>query len=281
LANGSTAIDGLSGSGSSGGVGVNWCVGGTDIANAVDAHWPGNVLDLLLTQIFECDLDLVAHLIAHYPADTDPAGLPESFQTGRDIHSVAEDVLAFDNYIAEVDADAKLDPLLPPGGFVTPGHPPLKLDPAPHGVDDAGKFREQAVAGVLHDPPAVLGDLRMDQFLEVPSEPPVGSLLISAHQARVAGHVGGEDRGEAADRGHFSPRSKWLNQAYLETGLGPSIQWFGPPPSAGVRRRVAVSSGSNSAGGCIGHLPEPAQPVIRSPRRRAPGSIAGSSSRAL
>jgi len=45
----------------------------------VDAYWPGNVLDVLLAQIFEREGELVAHLIAHHPADADPARLGERF----------------------------------------------------------------------------------------------------------------------------------------------------------------------------------------------------------
>jgi hypothetical protein len=52
----------------------------------------------------------------------------------------------------------------------------------------------------------------------------VRSFLIRTHQARIAGHIGGEDRGEAAERGHFSPVVDFLNRTYLETSLGPSIQ---------------------------------------------------------
>jgi hypothetical protein len=33
----------------------------------------------------------------------------------------------------------------------------------------------------------------------------VRSFLIRAHQARVSRHIGGEDRGQTTDRGHFSP----------------------------------------------------------------------------
>jgi hypothetical protein len=39
-------------------------------------------------------------------------------------------------------------------------------------------------------------------------EPPVSALLIRTHQARISRHVGGEDCGEAADRGHFAPGGK-------------------------------------------------------------------------
>jgi len=39
-------------------------------------------------------------------------------------------------------------------------------------------------------------------------EPFVRPFLISAHQPRVPGNVGGEDRSETADRGHGSPGGK-------------------------------------------------------------------------
>jgi hypothetical protein len=51
----------------------------------------------------------------------------------------------------------------------------------------------------------------------------VRSLLIRPDEARVPGHVGGEDRGEAADRGHLSRLMvDWLNQVYRETRGDPS-----------------------------------------------------------
>ena len=65
--NGSTASDGLSGSGSgdrlaeaAGGAAYD----GAD-ADAVGAHRPGDVLDLLLAHVLERDVELVAHLVAH------------------------------------------------------------------------------------------------------------------------------------------------------------------------------------------------------------------------
>jgi hypothetical protein len=48
----------------------------------------------------------------------------------------------------------------------------------------------------------VLRDLRLDQVPEVSLQPFMRPLLIRPHQARVPGHVGGEDRGEAASGGH-------------------------------------------------------------------------------
>jgi peptide/nickel transport system substrate-binding protein len=68
------------------------------------------------------------------------------------------------------------------------------------------KLRQEPVTGVLHYPAAVLGDFRLDQLPEVRHQPFVRPLFICPHQARVPRHVGGENRGEAADRGHFLAR---------------------------------------------------------------------------
>src|SRR5258708_910588 len=51
--------------------------------NAIGVHRAGHVLDLLLAPVFEREVELVAHLVAHNPADADPAGLGQSFQPCR------------------------------------------------------------------------------------------------------------------------------------------------------------------------------------------------------
>ena len=68
FAKGSTAIDGLSGSGNGAGEAGDGCwMAPASVANPVDAHWPGDVLDLLLAQILEGEVQPVAHLIADDP----------------------------------------------------------------------------------------------------------------------------------------------------------------------------------------------------------------------
>jgi hypothetical protein len=113
-----------------------------------------------------------------------------------------EDVVLLGNYVAEIDADPELDPLLWRGGGVPIGHRPLNLHRAPHGIHHALELGKEPIAGVLYDPAPVLGDLRIDQVPEVRLEPLVGPLLICPHQARVPRHVGGEDCGKAASGGH-------------------------------------------------------------------------------
>jgi hypothetical protein len=108
------------------------------------------------------------------------------------------------NHVAEVDPDAEPDALLIGHLGLAVDHPALDLQSASHGVHHTGKFGQQPVAGVLYGTAPVFPDLRLDQLPEMRFQAFVRPLLIRAHQARVAGHVGGEDRGEAADGGHLS-----------------------------------------------------------------------------
>ncbi len=91
--------------------------------------------------------------------------------------------MLLDNNIAEVDADAK--PYTPFLGnrALAIDHPALHLGGAAHRIDDARKFRQQAVAGVLYGTTSVLPDLRIDQLREVRLDSLVRTFLIRSHQA--------------------------------------------------------------------------------------------------
>src|SRR5215472_6730819 len=122
-----------------------------------------------------------------------------------------------DDHVAEIDPDAK--------GYAPPfrnvplavEHSALDLGSAARSVDNTRKFRQQAVAGVLDDAAPVFPKARIHQLPEVSLEAFVRPLLVRLHQARIARHVSGQDRGETAERRHFSaqrlialtnPRSK-------------------------------------------------------------------------
>jgi hypothetical protein len=71
------------------------------------------------------------------------------------------------------------------------------------GTIRARNFRQHPIiAGVLDDAALVLLDLRIDRLTEMRLEPFVRPFLVGAHQTRIVGHIGGEDRGETAGRGH-------------------------------------------------------------------------------
>jgi hypothetical protein len=117
----------------------------------------------------------------------------EPFQPCGEIDTVAVNVIALDDDIAEVDPDAKLDglPGIAPG--VAFGHRALDFNRAAHRVDDAGELDQGAVAHQLDDAPVVLGNRGIDQFGPVTLKPRQRAGLILAHEARVADHIGGQN----------------------------------------------------------------------------------------
>jgi len=55
----------------------------------------------------------IPHLIADNPADANPPGIGQCLQPRRNIDAISEDVVLFDDHIAEIDANPKPDALRP------------------------------------------------------------------------------------------------------------------------------------------------------------------------
>ena len=205
LAKGSTAIDGLSGSGSGVGRPCLGLFGPAGAGSAVDPHRPRDVLDLLLAQILEGEIELVAHLVPNTRLTQIPPGSASAFSRAATFTPspkmscsstiTSPRLIPMRNLIRCSGGTSGLRSIIPRWTSTAQRTASTTL----------GKFRQQAVAGVLDDPAPVLLDLRIDQLPEMRLEPFVRPLLIRAHQARVPRHVGGEDRGEAADRRHLWP----------------------------------------------------------------------------
>src|SRR6516225_5502444 len=101
-------------------------------------------------------------LVTHYRRNTDPARLGERLQTRRDIDTVSVDIVAINDDVTDVDANAKR--YLPICGFagVALGHPPLHVNRAANRIDYTAKLEQQAVASGLDDAATVLRDLGID-----------------------------------------------------------------------------------------------------------------------
>jgi len=166
----------------------------------------------VLPQILKNKRQAVTNVIMNRIGDEHSAGIGQGLDPRGDVDAVAIEVIALDDYVAEVDADAQLDAVVRREPLIPLGHRLLHLDRAAHRIDDAGKFHQQAVAGGLDDAAVVLGDLRIEELLPQRFEALVRALLVGAHQPRIAGHIGGENCGEAADRRHLRPAVARFNQ---------------------------------------------------------------------
>jgi hypothetical protein len=151
-----------------------------------------------------------------------PPGSANALQPGCNVYTVTENVVAIGDDVAEIDADAESDaPVFGHFDFAV-HHRPLDLDGAAHRIHDAREFHEQAVAGRLHDAAVVLLDFRIDELAAMRLEAFERPFLIHSHQARVSRHIGGEDRGETAGRGHRGePPGDVRDQAAQIDATGP------------------------------------------------------------
>jgi len=183
-------------------------------------HRPGDVLDLLLAQILKDKGQPVAHLIVDRIGDEHSAGIGERLDPRSDVDAVAVEVVAFDDHIAEIDADAQFDALVRRDACVPLRDRLLHLDRATHRIDDAGKLHQYTVAGGLDDAAVVLGDLRIEELMAQRLEAFERAFLVRAHQPRIPRHIGGEDRGEPAAGGHgcLIPQKGWSSAALSAWG---------------------------------------------------------------
>src|SRR5262249_24894554 len=160
---------------------------------AIDLDWPGDVLEPMLPHIFEGKVELPARILLDSGGDADATGLSKSLEARRHVHAVPIDIAAFDHDVADIDADAKCDPLFRLDLATVLNHVALDCDGAAQSVDHARELRQQPVTGGLHDPPSVFVDFGVKQVSPKRSQPSERALLIGAYQPAVADHVGGHD----------------------------------------------------------------------------------------
>src|SRR4030095_10597737 len=99
-----------------------------------------DVLDVLLAELLEGEAQFVENLIADHPAHAEPARLRQGLQAARDVDPVAEDVVAVDDDVADVDPHAKLETQIGRDAGIAFGHSALHIDGAADRFDDAGEF---------------------------------------------------------------------------------------------------------------------------------------------
>ena len=138
LLNGSTAMEGLSGSAKRRPRRLGRGRGLRRQIEPIDAHGPRDVLQALLAGIDEVGRDLALHLPPSVLGNRDAARFGNALDPRRDVDAVAKDVLALDDDVADIDADPELDRIgLGATGIVLPKLS-LNFDRASDGVLDVG-----------------------------------------------------------------------------------------------------------------------------------------------
>ena len=157
----------------------------------------GDVLEAVYAGVDQRSAEVLAGLMVGLGGDGDAAGGGDRLEADGDVHTVPEHLVLVGHHIAHVDAETELhDPigrqLLVPFRHQRL-HPDRRLDRS----HDARKFQQETVAGVLHQPAAVIENDRIDRA-SVRLERGVGTCLISAHHPRVTRDISADDCRQAS-----------------------------------------------------------------------------------
>ena len=104
------------------------------------------------------------HIFIYPPRYRYTAGLGNLLQSGGDVDAVAQNVLAINDDITEVDANPEDDAPSFICAFVAFGHAFLHFDHALRGFYDRREFQQQTIAHGFDDTPAVFSNFTVDQF---------------------------------------------------------------------------------------------------------------------
>src|SRR6185369_7516323 len=170
-----------------------------------------DVLEPLFARILKGNVEFASRVLLNAAGDADAARIRQSLQACGHIHAVAEYVSALAHDVADIDPDAKLDPLRRRYLCIAFGHAPLNLGRAAQRIHDAREFHQHAVAGSLYDPSAVLAYAGLKQFALMRLQLGQRALLIDAHQPAVAHNIRSQNSSKATCRAFFGHPDCWLS----------------------------------------------------------------------
>ncbi len=164
--------------------------------DAIDSDRIRNVLEVLFAGIRDWNLQLAAYLSVRIFRQADATRRSNLLQSRCDVDAVAKDVVLLDDDVSDIYTDTELDAPIDGDALVALGHSALHRHRAGYGFHDRRERKQQAVASGFDDVSLVSGDERVDELDPVCFQGHQGAFLVRAHDARVAHHVGGDDRSE-------------------------------------------------------------------------------------
>lgn len=173
--------------------------------DVVDANGSLDVLEWLLSHIFEGEVEPGPNLITNGAGHRDSAWRGDSFEPCRHVHSIAKDIAVLDDAVAEMDTNPEFDPAIPRDGLVPLAHAALDFGRAGDGIHHTRELRQHAVPCELDNAALVLGDPELDQFGLMRLETGERAGLVRANEAAVAHNVGGKNGDQATF--HMIPRT--------------------------------------------------------------------------
>ena len=102
----------------------------------------GNIFQDPRAKVAVPQREFFLNLIVDLPRNANSAGLRDTFETRSYVHTVAVNIVAFHDHIAQMHADAQNQRTVAGGICIAGSHFTLNFRRAIDGLDDAGEFRE-------------------------------------------------------------------------------------------------------------------------------------------
>lgn len=133
-------------------------------------------------------------------------------QGGRHVDAIAEQIVAFDHYIREIDANANDDALVWRDVFLVECNFILERDSAVHRIHSGIEYHERTGAYQFYDTPAMGGNCRVEYGGLKPFDRTERTRLVDFNQARITDDICGHNRRkpsfDAIFSHPFSPMSR-------------------------------------------------------------------------
>jgi len=152
--------------------------------------WALHVLDRVLAHVFERVRHLAGNVIPDRGRNRDQSDRRDCLQPRSDVDAIAVDVLAFNDDVAEIDADAVAKLFFARAPCVGGLGCFLDRERAVDRVDDAPEFDERPVADQLDEAAAMRSDTRIEDAPSIGLEPFERAGLVDLHQVAEVGDVG-------------------------------------------------------------------------------------------
>ena len=120
-------------------------------SDAVGANRLGDILDLLSAGKVDWQAELALHVIVGGARDENAARRAKLLKARRHVHAVAEEIIAFDHHVAEIDADTEYYAALGRSLALMRGDTGLNGHGASNGIDDGVELNQGAIAHELDD----------------------------------------------------------------------------------------------------------------------------------
>src|SRR5439155_170673 len=110
------------------------------------------------------------YLVVDGVRNANRTGLGERFEPRGDVYAIAEDIVAIDDDVAEIDPNPQLETTLRRDGLIDRKCGALHLNGAAERVDHTRKIGQQAVARRADNPPSMSSDQGVDGTCSVPTK---------------------------------------------------------------------------------------------------------------